>query len=52
VRDIAFYWDAGDEISAMNIPKQYPLVLLVKIYRKGGKALGSEVSEALSTGLF
>jgi hypothetical protein len=52
VRYIAFYWEAGDEISAMNIPKKYPLFRLVKVCRKGGKALESEVGEALSTGLF
>jgi hypothetical protein len=52
VRDIAFHWEAGNDISTMNIPRHYPVALLLKVCRKGGKALGSEVGKALSTGLF
>jgi hypothetical protein len=39
VRDIAFYWEAGDDTSAMNIPKQYTIALLVKLSMKEGKAM-------------
>jgi hypothetical protein len=52
VRDIALYWEARDDISSMHIRKQNPMALLVKVCRKGGKALGSELGKSLSLDYF